>query len=347
MAVRTISLSLLLSVGLTGCTESRDDHHGPPSHRIDEALTWETRIDAEETDQVINVRPDIVPDREGFLVADRGEQQIRSYSANGSLEFYFGSRGDGPREFRRLQSVVRLPTDEILTLESDGAFKLITADGAELVETFSIEELHRALQMMVLTDSTILVGARLASGLEGPQLHIIDVKRRAVLRSFFNPFGTASSKTAALAAGWVGFDVRNDTVAATFSVSDTLYYFSTEGASLGRLQLPSEQFRVAAGEPDREATQQPASRAEWLASFDLVDRPRFVPQGLLVSYQTVVASRALERNHHLILMQTDGLKLWEVRDTPQLLTIARNRPLFRAPSSEVPNQWQFARILVN
>ncbi|MDE2982958.1 MAG: hypothetical protein OXU74_17340 [Gemmatimonadota bacterium] len=65
----------------------------------------------------------------GFVIADRLLPRVRTYSKDGSLEAGFGRFGDGPWEFRRLQSVTETADGRIVvTGAQNGALTYLNPD---------------------------------------------------------------------------------------------------------------------------------------------------------------------------------------------------------------------------
>lgn len=315
--------------------------------RLEQALRWETDpIHLQENADVINVTPEVSLDRDGaFLVADEREGQVRRYDREGRLLWHVGRKGSGPGEFRTLSRVLRLPSGRVLATEWSNAVAVYDSTGARLERTLRSPFSH-VEDMDVVDDTTVIVSALLRGSVMGPRLHVWNPERNTVRASFFAPLPGAPNRTAAVVAGWTKAAVRGDTVAAVFSLSDTVYFFSLRGHPMGALPIPYSGFRrVDAGGPV--PTGDPVRRARWLASFDLVSDVHWLPDGrLLLPYQSFSAERALARTWHLFAMDRRGRRIFEERDAPRLLAVdsVSGKLYFVARGAEAPNQWAAAYL---
>jgi hypothetical protein len=310
-------------------------------------LRYEDWFSVDENDQVVNVSPTLVRDRDGLLVVDVAESQIRRYSSRGKLLWYAGRRGRGPGEFTSVTVVGRLPSGLVVAGERGGRLTFFDSTGQALVRTVETR-LAQLEEMVVLDDSTLLLSGVGKAGIPGPRLHLWSIPRDTVRASFFAPFPGQRNRAAASLAGYTRAAVRNGTVAAVFGASDTIYFYQLpDGSPAGQVPIPSEQFRPAPErEPGRTITD-PRARAEWVSAFDLMADVSWLPDGsLMVAYQSVDGDRALTRRWHLLGMTRDGRRTFEFRNFSRLVGTdpESGRAYLVDRKATEPNQWSVARL---
>jgi hypothetical protein len=305
-------------------------------------------FDVEENDAVVNVTPRLrVDPRGGLLVADEGESQIRGYSPEGKLLWFAGRSGQGPGEFTALVGATRLASGEILAVDRHGRLTFLHAEGQRVARTAETQ-LLRVTDFEVVDDSTLLLAGVGRLGDAGPRLHVWNLDRNALKRSFFAPSEQQRNRIAATAMGYVMTAVRGDTIAATFASSDTIYFHTLDGRDAGRVALDSKSFRrVPHAEPGRTITNA-RERAAWLSSFDMVADVDWLPDGaVLVAYQSIEASQAMRRTWHLLAQDRTGTRRFESRNVSSLVlgTDPGSRTIFFVPpDAEAPNRWTVARL---
>jgi hypothetical protein len=305
-------------------------------------------FDVEESDAVVNVLPQLRPDpRGGFLVADLGEEQIRRYSTDGKLLWYAGRRGAGPGEFGAIAGATRLSSGEILAVDRNGRLTFFDAEARRVTRTAETR-LRRITDFEVVDDSTLLIAGVGQAGDAGPRLHLWELRRNVLKRSFFAPSRHQKNQAAAVVGGYVMTALRGDTIAATFGSSDTIYFHTLDGRDAGRVALNSEAFRrVPHAGPGRTITN-PRERAEWLSAFDMVAGVDWLPDGaVLVAYQSIDASQAMRRNWHLLAQDRTGARRFESRNVSSLVLgtdPGSGTILFVPRDAEAPNRWTVARL---
>jgi hypothetical protein len=345
----------LAALLLAACGGAKPDADGAAAASLDtvaldRVVAWEGELALEESDEVLNVLPRVSVDpRGGFLVADEQESQVRRYGPDGKLLFRFGRRGGGPREFTFLHRALRLPGGEVLALDTYNRGALFDAAGDSLLRTltFPVGPVHAA---EVLDDTLLLLGGKLSGrGFADPdaRLHLWSLARDTLVRSFFTPAVRGRARTlAANTAGFVSTAVRGDTIAATFSLSDTVYLFDRRGRALGKVPVPFRGFRRLdedAPLPGRNGGVVQAR--EWVGTFSLVSDLFWLADGtFVVQYQD---REGPEPRWRLLRMTRDGRRLFESRDTPRLLAAdpASGSLYFVTPGSETPNRWSRARFV--
>lgn len=309
-------------------------------------LTYLRRFTVQETPEVVNVIPIVAHDPGGgFLVVDVQEAQLRRYEESGRLVWHAGRKGSGPGEFINPTVVARLASGEVVAGQRSGRLSFFDPGGA-LVRTVETG-ITQMEDIVVLGDSALLLSGIGEGGFEGPRLHVWSLRRDAVSSSFFAPFRGARNRAAAVVAGWTRAAVRNDTIAAIFAVSDTVFLFTLDGRSAGTLPIRSAFYRRPPDREPRRVITDPLERARWLSGFDFVADIHWLPDGdLLVPYQSMDADRALARTWHLLGLRRAGGRSFEVRVVPRVLDVdVRTGDLYVLDSaSEVPNQWALARL---
>jgi len=297
----------------------------------------------EETTDVVTVFPIVRLDPAGgFLVVDPHECQFRRYDRHGKLLAHFGSKGQGPKEFERPTVAIRLPSREILVIDRRVKFTILDSTGTQLVRTV-VPPVGAIEDADVVDDSTVLLAGLAGADPDSPMLHLWDYRRNQVRRSFFRPFSSYRYKDVAATAGWVQAAIRADTIAATFSPSDTVYLFSVDGTSLASIPIPPSHFRKAyplsnAAEADLQR------RREWLSTFDLVAAVSWADTaGFLVPYQSFVNGRPIWK---LLGVRRTGRLWFDDPDAPRLLTADSlgQELVFVEQGAEVPNRWRIASV---
>ncbi|MCA1791507.1 MAG: hypothetical protein LC667_17160 [Thioalkalivibrio sp.] len=270
---------------------------------------------------------------------------MRRYAADGRLLWNAGRNGGGPGEFSYPVGAVRLGSGDVFVADRNGRLTVFDSTAARVLGTWETD-LKRVEEVLLVSDSVVLLSGVLGGDNDGPRLHLWKVGENVPLYSFFSPTRDAVNRTAAGVAGWVRASLREDTLAVTFSTSDTLYLFTSGGTPLEQFPLPSTHFRRPPREEPRPSND-PAVQARWMSGFDLVDAPYWLLDGsLLIAYQTIDPDRALERTRHLLHITRDGELLFEIRNGPRLLAVDQRSQLafFVDPSAEVPNRWVAGRI---
>lgn len=346
-----VALGILISIvwSFGGCEPNGSTATSAPEVTLEDLIQPTRTIAVQENDTVLNVTPSVTFDPSGgFLVADPREDQVRRYAPSGSLLWHAGRSGDGPGEFRQPNRIVRLPDGDILVADFDRRFTLFTPRADSVIRVVDTP-FTRIEDLDVLNDSLLLVSALAQRNLFGPRLHVWDFRHDSVITSFFSPFQSSPNKTAAATADWANASVHGDTIAAVFSVSDSVYFFSREGVRLAAVPLPSARFRrVPARAPDRNLD--PLRRAQWFASFDYVSSVNWLSSGdLLVLYESLGPSPDLPRTWHLLLLSSSGRGIAEVEKAPLLLAVEsgpeRDSLLFVSTDAEVPDRWTLATLV--
>ena len=313
-----------------------------PPASLDAYVRWQGDVPLEENREVVNVlvRMNLDP-RGGFLVADEQEDQVRRYDAAGRLLAHFGRKGYGPREFTYLHRALRLRSGGILAVDDNYRIAVFDSTGAAVSRTFrtDVSPLHAA---RVVNDSLLLLGGQVRDRRAAPpgtRLHLWNLRTGTPVRHFFTPAVRGRAHViAAATAGFVAADVRGDTVAAAFALTDTLYFFGLDGRRLGAVPIPFRHFRrLSENRPVPSQLAGLTAARAWVGSFSMISDVFWLRDGtFLVQYQDRVGS---EPRWRLLRMRRDGTPLFEAVGTPYLMQVdpATGVLYFQKPGSAVPN----------
>ncbi|MFL5383504.1 MAG: hypothetical protein ACJ8GN_13380 [Longimicrobiaceae bacterium] len=360
MEMRTFARDWLLLglMGLVACgdaAEGRDPRAvPPPSAAADEAgglgrfVRWGRDINLEENDGVLNVFPHMNLDpRGGFLVSDAAENQIRRYDRNGKLLAHFARKGEGPGEFSVLARALPTRSGGVLAFNAfDRGAVFDSAGRVKRTFRMPLESLYEARS---LDDTLMLLAGPLPERDASPErarLHVWNLANGKVVRSFFQPRvrGRAHS-LAANTTGLVSMDLHRDTIAATFGISDTIYFFNVDGRILRKVPIPFRHFRPVSERrriPRRDDDLVVAR--EWVGTFSFITRVFWLRDGtLLVQYQD---RKGLEPHWRLLGMTAEGALLFDVVETPHLIQVdpATGMLYFQKPGSLIANVWTEATL---
>jgi hypothetical protein len=315
---------------------------------LDRVVRWGRDITLEENDDVVNVIPQMALEPGGgFLVADQAENQIRRYDRNGRLLGHFGRKGEGPGEFSVLLRALPLRSGGVLAFDTFQRGTVFDSAG-RVAQSFRtpVGSLYEA---RLLNDTLLLLAGavpqRTASP-DRPRLHLWNLARGTLVRSFFVPrVRGRAHDLAASVGGIVSMDVRGDTVAAVFAISDTIYFFDLNGRALRKVPIPFRYFR-----PVSERGRLPGSddgivaAREWVGTFSFICHLFWLRDGtLLVQYQDRVGT---EPHWRLLHMTVQGAPLFEAIDTPRLLQVDSETDVLylHKPGSLTPNVWTEATL---
>ncbi|HEX8695956.1 MAG TPA: hypothetical protein VF746_26310 [Longimicrobium sp.] len=254
--------------------------------------------------------------RGGFVVADRGQNEIRVYSGEVKLLWSAGREGPGPGEFQRLRSAVRTSSNEIIAIDNAGRLSIFDATGAlKRTTNTGLQPVNNAL---LLNDSTLLISGRQPGMLDTPLLHIWNISSESIVRSFFStPPHPKEYDEAYMFTGWTDAALRRDTLAVIFPLADTLYLFRKDGSPLQKLPLELEHFRRLRS--PRPTNSSPEEEIEWRNSYTRLSTVYWAPDGsIYVQYFNMTGHEPIW-----------GLARFEIKDGRAI------------PRFDVPNALQF------
>ncbi len=299
-------------------------------------------IHLEENDDVITVTPRLSFDAAGnFLVADSREDQVRVYRPNGTLVTYFGREGGGPGEFGRPRQVHRLSSGSLVVADLSKGIMLFDSSGAVYYGGISLPVLP-LYTTLLLSDSLILVAGRQRAPVSQTRRHLLQIWNLVTGEAgqqFFPTPGDTTVVAAAINFGWVDLATRADTIAAVFALTDTLYFFGSRGEPLEEMPLPFERFlRIES----LLITNDPIKRQEWLERLHFIEGVFWLPDGvLLIQYER---PRGMESEWNLLGVTREGIRLFDLHDTPRLLANRGSHLYFLHPDSETPDRWLIVRL---
>lgn len=348
---RSAALLVLAAVTVAGCSDAPRDGQGataassgsPSSGWTDHVDTLGT-VTLEEPDGVVIVNPDVRLDpRGGFIVSDATEQQVRLYSRQGSLRSFFGGEGGGPSEFRMPSGGVRDPQGRLavgdLKLHRISFFS--PSGDSALFQRGAPARMARDL--LPLEDGTFLVVGREAADESPRWLHRWDPARDTVLRRFFPSPLTGRIRLLGASLGDVALDRRGDTLAAAFSLADSVFLF-TEGLDgfevVERLEVPFESFGITF--PSERARTDPGAREEWLRETPLVVDVFWLPDGSFLVQTSQMGQD--DATFGLLWMTRDGREIFEDDDTPEIVAVAGDTAYMEHPDHLAPNEWLVVRM---
>jgi hypothetical protein len=339
---------VLLSLAATGCDGMKSDsEHSPPAEvaSFHDVFTVVDTIRLFENDTVLNVLPSVFIDGESYVIADGREHRVRAYGADGGLIWQIGREGEGPGEFRDPRVGLRLQDGRFAVLQFNERLTVFDSLPREVLATYRTP-FQRVETAAVMSNGMVVVSALLGTDFEAPRLHAWRIGAERPDTSFFSPFAETSIRDAAIIGGFVQFAVRNDTIAAIWSLSDSVYLFSGDGRRLGSVPFRSRFFRTPDAEPPGPSAA-PQEHVEWLASFNYASGVWWVtPQLLAVKYFDLLPREGMDRRWHLLLVPLDpDESAVEIRNVEVLAVNPLNGDfVFPDTTSLEPNRWIFARL---
>jgi hypothetical protein len=339
-ALPPLSVFLLLCNACRGAAAET----GSSSHSLQEVFRWEDTITLEEPPGIITVRPTVKFDSGGgFLVADLRETEIRRYAANGRLIHHWGDEGPGPWEFQTLAGAVR-SGNRIYAADRGGKILVFGAGGerdtivqAPLMPIYDIHAIGTG-------DSLLLLTGRLTDQARGELLHLWNMKTYRIVHSFFPvPPHPERLAQAYRFAGYPSVAMRGDTIATSFSLSDSLSFFSVDGRQLPSLALPFRNFRPIRRAPPNTDLQR--DREIWLEEFSRISQVFWSGDGSF--YVQYFDMKDTQPQWRLLRVDRQGNARFELQDSPRLLAASASdtRLYFVTPGSEVPNRWSVATAI--
>jgi len=294
------------------------------------------RIALEEPAGIVNVWPVASIAADEFLIADTREAQVRVYSPTGKLRRAFGPGTGQVESLSYLVRAVRLEDSALLTAGLLGQLTVIPEVAAEAAYTV-------ATPLFLLRDVVVLDEPRIL--LVGPDsssaalLHIWDIQRERIVRSFFVP-PTRFDRAVITTFPTVAVATRAGTIAAAYTFSDTIVFFDTLGTEQSRLHIPIQPFVVpgrslppAGNGAERQAL---VNRFTPIQDLFWIDDDQ-----LLVQW---AKGTAFGQEWGLLLMDTQGKRVWAIAPAPRLVGVRGDDFLFESPRGESPNEWVVARM---
>lgn len=309
------------------------------------ALNWERTIEIEETEEAFVVNPEIRVESDRLIVAD--ESQIRIYDLDGTLLMQMGEAGDqAPGALRFPRPAVQTSSGMYVVPDAyTGNLSLFDTDGAFLdryTRVVAPAGTH-GVALLPGTNDVLLVGAaQVEGGGASPLLHRFSVEDGKVKKSFFPhpiPLGEYGGGLLFSLGDIASVDIRNDRIAATFTVLPSLFIFDLSGDLVERFDFSLQGFRNP--RPDQLQSRE--------AFFAFMQKHSFVSDVFWLTDDVLLLQyKDLEEfgedgsvvNWRLVAVNLDGDVLFEWVNTPRLFGIhPETRKLyFQDPNAEVPNR---------
>lgn len=348
-----ISLFIAMAITVAGCVA--DTAEQPPAttpgasqySEFSEVFGVVRRISLEESQDVINVMPVVHIEPDGdLLLADAREAQLRWYSSTGELRAAFGRKGQGPGEFQVPVSLRRLADGRFYVGDAIGGGLSVINEGlTEYVDGARLPLLP-LYGVVPIDSSRLLLLGREQGEIHRPRLlHEWSLSSRRIERSFFEVPTADSLAATSLSLGFAAAAINGDTVAAVFSVSDTVYLFRLDNGSaaqrIERIPIPFSRFSVSP--PPAAALANERARNDWLQTITMIAGLHWLDDGSFVVQWTT--KRPSDEEFGLLRMTRSGSKVFEVRGAPRLFAVAGHHFYLADPESEVPSKWIVAELL--
>ncbi|RME28524.1 MAG: hypothetical protein D6806_02760 [Deltaproteobacteria bacterium] len=317
---------------------------------LDDVVEWIGSLELEEPEGVFTVKPYVRIDPQGgFIVTDFKEGQVRLYTRSGKLKTYFGEKGtQAPGALSGPAEALRLPTGEILVPDIITGNLVLFDEQGRFLRQYTRIVVSGTVRVLALPDGDVLlIGSKVMAPGAHPLLHRFDPKTGTIRHSFFpHPIPLGSYKNYLFSVGQiVEADVRDNTIVATFSILNKLYFFDLDGNLKREVELPLSHFRKLR-KPDREI----ASRdifAEELKKHSAVSDLFWIDDRIIVlSYFDAIDPEVGASRWNLAAVTPEGKVLFEVTDTPRLFAVdPETRELFFShPEHETENYWIVGRL---
>jgi hypothetical protein len=340
--LRSLVYSSLFGLCCSACTGAAAET-GTSLQKIQEVFRWLDTITLEESDSVFTVNPTVKFDSGGgFLIADLRETQIRRYAADGRLLDYWGDEGPGPWEFVALAGATR-SGNRIYAADRNGKMLVFRPDGTP--DTVVRVPLMPVYDLQALQgDSLLLLSGRIVEGGGDELLHLWSTTSHRIVRSFFSvPSHSEHLSYPYRFAGYPSFAFHGDTIVASFSLSDTLAFFTQDGRYLANLALPFRHFRPVRRPPP--ASPSAEDRKAWLEEFSRISQVFWSGDGSL--YVQYFDMKDTQPQWRLLRVDRQGNIRFELIDSPRLLAASASnaRLYFVTPGSEETNRWSVATAI--
>ncbi len=292
------------------------------------------RLDIEETTDFALIRPFVVVTPEEIVIAEPREGKVAIYDHAGHLRHVFGRRGGGPGEYMLPVSARPVEPGEFVVADAQLGRITRVVVGSEEAPRIMRAPVGRVTDILMV-DGGYVVAGRQPGDDGGHLLHLWSGEEQSSATSFFPMPLDAADRFWAEALAWTYVAVLGDSIAATFSLSDSIFFFDAEtGAQRGSIAIPFTEFNNVLTE---DLGKDPRTRR---AAIDALTRVfsfhRFSNGDFIVQ-----TARTTEREitWSLLIMTSEGQLLHEITDTPRLLGAAEERLYFQIGGDVAPNQW--------
>ena len=294
-------------------------------------------IALEESDSVVTVTPIVKADSEGFLIADAREAQVRLYGKNGRLKKLLARRGSGPGEVGVPMAILRRGDRTILVMDMGSASMIRLSPEGEEIDRYPMR--FPAFGLLSLGEDVLVVGKPSFQDFPFPDLlHRWDGKD--VVEGFFPAPITERTEKLSRSYSFASADIRGDTIVASYALSDTLYFYHTGGEFIDQTPLDLEHWSLPEEDPSGGVGS--GERRKWRESLTRISDVYWLEDGtFLVQY---VGHRDRELQWRLSHVTRDGEVLFDVKDTPRLLTVDGDLLYFVDAHSLTEDRWVVASL---
>lgn len=339
----------LVGLASSGCGDDFGLPEQTPVPVADLFRTLNKEVRFEENDSVINVAPAVdLVGTEFFIVADAQEAQVRLYERSGRLVRVFGQRGNGPGELQvPVSAVVQGATPRVTVLDLSRGIQhfdfLSSESRGQIPSPFRIP--YRAVPM---GDDQLLVFGRLSPVMvpdlsleaEYSLLHRFDPATGELLQSWFElPEDDGYGDVLAMSFGGGDFSVREDTVAAVFALSDSLFIATLAGEVVPSFRLPIPS--PLPSDVNELRTNDPRERLRLRAAMSRLNFLHWLPDGRFL-IQTV--RRAAEDEWRSYLIARDGQLIAWTDEAPRVARAWSDTVAFASPSGTAPDRMTLAIV---
>lgn len=305
-------------------------------------LSESDTIMLEENENVLTVAPRLYTFGAGdtLHLVDRREAQVRLYDNEGSLLSHFGGRGSGPTELLNPVSL-SLRDGRYLVANIAGQIKSFSARGDSLADLWKVGLTPLYRHLTIDRNHLLLVGSKLEDrkpDADRQLLHSWNVFSEEIERSFFVPPDIEHvSNAAAASIGWAGADLKGDTIAAIYALSDTIYLFTTTGERIEKIDVSPSAFEYPSDDaPSPRRGAGAAALEKWTHTFTRLNQVFWVRENsFLVTY---ISQGESGTTINMVWLTRDGTKISEVMDVPRYIHVSRDGRMYGFPSTAAPNR---------
>jgi hypothetical protein len=312
-----------------------------------DVISWEGELLFQESESALNAAPSFRLDPAGgFLAIDPRESQVRLYREDGTLKGFFGRKGEGPGEFRRLRDAVRIGSGEICAFDWDGRMSVWSNDGSML-----LRDVPTGLRMVSgaaeTGDSRVFLftvpNVTVPTRLDAPTVHVLNVGPDSILQEILPlPLTEENVLSAMTVLGGVEPPSRNS-LNVTWPVFDSLWVVDlADPPSVRALRIESSLLSENGPIIDRE--RDPEGFTEFMNSNAFVLGAYGAPGGGWIVELTT--RRREGPKYSLVRIDAQGRKVWEVLGTPKLEVVdaERGHLYFAEETGLVPNKVRIAHL---
>lgn len=309
---------------------------------FEDVFEWVEPVELQGTEAAVAFRPRVTADPlGGWLVFDPPEGQVRLHDSAGRLKTYFGRKGPGPGEFTNIASVLRTESGDLLTVDRSGRFARWSADGSKMLDEFQAFLYPITSAAWIGRDSLLVLTLPVYERgvTSGPILHIADLSRRTVVRSFYEPAIPLNARTAWATFLGGGIAATDDVMGITLPLLDSLLLVTSATGPVARVPLGihAKNAEMPDGHSD------PETFMEWASQIKVVGSVRAVTDHWLVPLLSVGKS---EDGVDLLVVPRGGGNAVVVRRAPILVGTDRTADyiVFDDPTRLEPQYLRTARI---